>query len=128
MNTEVLLAIVGIFASMATAFVYAAKKWADAKEKRHNHEIKMEEMRIQHEQQLETKRDERENARMNRDLETTKYIASNTAALQGVSETLKELHRSMGNGFMGDLRNHIRRCDEDSRLLKEIHEVVTKGN
>lgn len=145
-NPEIALAIIGIFITLAGALVYMARKWADAREKKLEHELSMEKQKMAHDQIIEDKRSEREQAQIQRDIETSKYIATNTATLQTLSKTLERLTESvnqtstanleamngvkraieseLGNGLMGVVRRNTEQAARNHEMIREILDLT----
>jgi hypothetical protein len=145
-NTEVALAIIAVIGTIAGALVYMARKWADSREKMLEHQIEMEKQKMAHDQEIEDRRSEREQAQIQRDVETSKYIASNTAALHNITETLrgltdsvnqtstanleamnevkKAIQSELGNGLTGVVRQNTEQTTRNHEMIKEILAVV----
>jgi hypothetical protein len=128
--TEILLAIVGIFGTIASGgLVYAIRKWADAKEKQSIHDAQMTMKKLEHELEVEKRREERDNIRLDRELETAKYIQTNTEVLRSLKEAIeRELGDSGVRAVVGSNANSITANTacilEMSSGLKEILSTV----
>jgi DNA anti-recombination protein RmuC len=107
LSSEVLLAIVGVLGSFVAAIVYAVRKWADAKMKTLEHELKMDERRQEREE-------ERDQSRTELDRQTAAYIASSTETMKSLKLAVDEqtkCNSESSEGMvkaLGELRNAIR--------------------
>ena len=115
---EIILAIVGILATLATGGVYAIRKWSDAREKLSVHEAQMTMKKLEHELELERRREDRQNTRLEQELETSKYIQTNTEVLRSLKEAIE---KELGNGIRSAVREN---AENTARLSAGVQEVL----
>jgi len=110
MEQEVALALVGVAGSFAGAGVYVARKWADAKAAMVGHEVEMQKVKQKHDMDMEQRRMQMEDARIERDRETAGYIAVNTEVIRSIQAAMDELtgtiQSKLGNGMTGIMRDN----------------------
>jgi hypothetical protein len=128
MQQEVAIALIGLGTTISGAGVYAVRKWADAKTRLVEHEAEMQKAKQQHEMDMEQRRVQMDDAKIERDRETAAYIATNTEAIKAVKESLDQLTHAfqseLGNGMSGVLRENLRRLMEHNvTVTQEIGEV-----
>lgn len=136
------LGIAMVFAiSLSGALGYAVKKWAESKQKQVDAEIDIELRRLEHEVNLDNRRDAREESRNERDREISAYIASNTKTIEKVIDRLdrqadsidaqtdaimqvkKALEGELGNGMSGLMRDTVERL---ARHEQGVLEAIIK--
>jgi len=124
METEVLLAIVGVGATLVAGLVYAIRKWVDCKGIQQRHEQKLQLSEISHSQKIEEQREARNNARIEMDKQTGEYIATNTETLRALQKTIEGMQdfqkELMGDGLTGLLRESIGVSRETLEIVQRI--------
>jgi uncharacterized protein (DUF3084 family) len=109
MEQEIAIALITLGGTVAGAGVYATRKWSDAKATVITRESEMQKAKQQHEIDMEGRRLELENARIERDRQTAVYIATNTEVIKAVQENLDKLtstiQNKLGNGMTGIMRD-----------------------
>ena len=99
MSPEIWLALIGVFGTLVAGLVYAIRKWTDVREKQVHHELDMQKIAVKHEHDLEERRDEREKARAEIDVQTSlqKEAEAQAMATKSIQEALD---RNLGNGLV----------------------------
>ena len=139
MPPEAIITLAGAAAAILGGLAYVIRKWADSKEKQLSHEVELQKLRVQHELEMEKKKEMREEARQGRDMETASFISSSTETMRGLAKaieeqtkTIAELRRSFEHEITGGLTLAVRENTErmsrmeikNNEKLEQIEQVV----
>ena len=137
MTPEVYLALIPALGALLGGFIYAIRKWADVKERDHIHEQEMQTKRFEREIKLDDTHMSREDARSARDAKTAEYIAINTETLRSVQRSIEQnsdtmgqvkdcIEREIGNGLTGLMRQQLESTAALLTMTKEVCTVVQR--
>lgn len=120
MTEQMWLAVIALFTVFVGAVAFGIREYSKAQGRKLDAEIEMQQQRLQHEQSISLKDGDRQDQRISREMEQTRFIQSTADAIVSVKEALdahtaaivemrKAITAELGNGLSNAVRSNTER-------------------